>query len=221
MSIKDELQNIISGNGEVRHGKIIQSISNYLRRKKKASSRLEKEKFLKKQEASFLINYAEENQFFFQDFDESQFIGEGAEQRVYQLYNSEFVVKLNDGVFYENWSDYFNSLLLHNYFFPHLAYEMIGFALFEERLHAAVKQPFIKSNELTDLRNVKKFLEANGFENSRNNDYYNPEMGIIIEDLHDENVLTKEGTLQFIDTVFYLTPQFYNKDPLQVSTFRK
>jgi len=70
VSIKDELQNIISGNGEVRHGKIIQSISNYLRRKKKASSRLEKEKFLKKQEASFLIDYAEENQFFFQDFDE-------------------------------------------------------------------------------------------------------------------------------------------------------
>ncbi len=44
----------------------------------------------------------------------------------------------------------------------------------------------------------------NGFENKRNNDYFNPELGIIIEDLHDENVLTHDGILYFIDTVFYL-----------------
>jgi hypothetical protein len=41
------------------------------------------------------------------------------------------------------------------------------------------------------------------------NDYYHPELGIIIEDLHDENVLTEEGVLQFIDTIFYLTPSFF------------
>jgi hypothetical protein len=34
-------------------------------------------------------------------------------------------------------------------------------------------------------------------------------MGIILEDLHDENVLTYNGVLFFIDTVFYLTRQFY------------
>ncbi|MFM7015022.1 MAG: hypothetical protein ACKOX3_01725 [Bacteroidota bacterium] len=34
MSIKHELQNIISGNGKVRHGEIIQTITNYLRGKK-------------------------------------------------------------------------------------------------------------------------------------------------------------------------------------------
>jgi hypothetical protein len=27
--------------------------------------------------------------------------------------------------------------------------------------------------------------------------------------LHDENVLTQNGVLQFIDTVFYVTEQFY------------
>ena len=49
----------------------------------------------------------------------------------------------------------------------------------------------------------------NGFLNQRNNDYYNPDLGIILEDLHDENVLTENEVLQFIDTVFYITDNFY------------
>ena len=36
-------------------------------------------------------------------------------------------------------------------------------------------------------------MKNNGFEVIRNNDYRNPELGIIIEDLHDENVLTRGG----------------------------
>jgi hypothetical protein len=32
---------------------------------------------------------------------------------------------------------------------------------------------------------------------------------LILEDLHDENVLTKDGLLYFIDTVFYLTDEFW------------
>ncbi|SCY98988.1 hypothetical protein SAMN02927903_03264 [Flavobacterium caeni] len=53
---------------------------------------------------------------------------------------------------------------------------------------------------------------SNGFENNRNNDYINRELGIILEDLHDENVLTSNGILYFIDTVFYLTEDFGLKD---------
>ncbi|MFH6994429.1 hypothetical protein [Flavobacterium sp. FlaQc-48] len=52
-------------------------------------------------------------------------------------------------------------------------------------------------------------MASNSFGNTRNNDYFNPELGIIPEDLHDENVLTFQGTLFFIDIVFYLTKQFY------------
>ena len=36
----------------------------------------------------------------------------------------------------------------------------------------------------------------------RNNDYIHDELGIIIEDLHDEKVLTQNGLLYFIDTFF-------------------
>ena len=56
---------------------------------------------------------------------------------------------------------------------------------------------------------MKEFLTSNGFLNTRNNDYFNPDLGIILEDLHDENVLTSQGIPYFIDTVFYLTPEFW------------
>jgi hypothetical protein len=64
----------------------------------------------------------------------------------------------------------------------------------------------------TDLLNVKTFLTLNGFENNRNNDYINHDLGIILEDLHDENVLTQNEILYFIDTVFYLTEKFWSKE---------
>lgn len=35
------------------------------------------------------------------------------------------------------------------------------------------------------------------------NNYYNKELGLILEDIHDENVIVKSNTLFFIDTVFY------------------
>jgi len=58
------------------------------------------------------------------------------------------------------------------------------------------------------LLSVKQFIEANGFQNVRNHDYYNLDLGIILKDLHDENVLVNNGIYYFIDTVFYLTADF-------------
>jgi len=87
-------------------------------------------------------------------------------------------------------------------------HELLGFYK-EDKLYAVVKQAFVKSTEQTDLNNIKEFLTVNGFINKKNNDYFHPQLGIILEDLHDENVLTEEGSLQFIDTVFYLMPSFF------------
>ncbi|HRC33186.1 MAG TPA: hypothetical protein PK736_07055 [Bacteroidia bacterium] len=36
-------------------------------------------------------------------------------------------------------------------------------------------------------------------------------LGIILEELHDENVLTENVVLRFIDSVFYLTDNFFEK----------
>lgn len=117
--------------------------------------------------------------------------------------------KLNDGIYYKFWIDYFHSLLLHNFFFTDTAYKLLGFTYDNEVLYAVVQQSYVSITQVTDIENVKLFLKSNGFEIIRNNDYLNKELGIILEDLHDENVLTKDDTLYFIDTVFYLTDDFW------------
>ena len=140
--------------------------------------------------------------------DLSQYVSEGAEQKVY-LKDTENVLKLNDAIYYNSWKDYFYNLLLHNYFFPDTAYDLKGFSKDNDILYAVVEQSYVSITTNTDLSQVKTFLTLNGFENVRNNDYYNPELGIILEDLHDENVLTKNDILYFIDTVFYTTDAFW------------
>jgi hypothetical protein len=85
MSLKLELQNIISGDGEVKFGNFIQTINNYLRREKKAISGFEKTKFLKAQETKILIDYINRNNLWFARLDITKYIGEGAEQKIYEL----------------------------------------------------------------------------------------------------------------------------------------
>ncbi|WP_286862934.1 MULTISPECIES: hypothetical protein [Sphingobacterium] len=137
------------------------------------------------------------------------FISEGAEQRVYK-FDDLNVIKLNPSIFYEYWLDYFNSLLIHNFFFSSTNYDFLGFKIIDEQLYALVKQQFVIANETTDLQSVRSFLEYNSFRNTRNNDYISDDLGLIFEDLHDENVLTKDGILYFIDTVFYISKKFFD-----------
>ncbi len=89
---------------------------------------------------------------------------------------------------------------------------MIGFTKDHRILYCVVQQAYVAITENTDLDQVKTFLIQNGFENNRNNDYVNPELGIILEDLHDENVLTRNEILYFIDTVFYLNEKFWSEE---------
>ena len=123
--------------------------------------------------------------------------------------DDKYVIKLNDTIFYASWKDYFNSLLIHNYFFNSTKYELLGFKIINKKIFAVVKQRFVKADETVDLEQLKSFLEFNNFRNVRNNDYQNDELGLIFEDLHDENVLINNGILYFIDTIFYLTDNFY------------
>ncbi|PXY45891.1 putative polyvalent protein kinase domain-containing protein [Flavobacterium hydrophilum] len=206
--MKHELQNIISGKGQVRHGDTIQTISNYLRKSKSPSGTFESGKQIKREETALIKQFCNRNSFWITSININAFISSGAEQKVY-LQNKLKVVKLNDSIYYECWEDYLNNLLLNNYFFPDTAYQLIGFYEHADILFAVVEQKFVESDCDTELENVKHFLTSNGFVNTRNNDYFNPELGIILEDLHDENVLTFKQGLFFIDTVFYITEQFY------------
>jgi hypothetical protein len=207
--LKHELHNVFSGKSQIRFGTVIQSIASYLNDGAQTGTIIEDEKHFKKQETKSLENYIAEKNLWI-SIDLTQYVSEGAEQKVY-LKDTENVLKLNDSIYYNSWKDYFYNLLLHNYFFPDTAYDLIGFTKDNDILYAVVQQAYVSITANTDLKQVKEFLTLNGFENNRNNDYINHELGIILEDLHDENVLTRNEVLYFIDTVFYVTETFWDK----------
>jgi hypothetical protein len=207
-NLNSELYDVISGKSKVRFGTAIQAVANYLSNGTPSGSKIENTKYFKEQETTRLEKYITEKNLWIDKIDFSQYVSEGAEQKVY-LNDSDHVIKLNDGIYYSAWKDYFYNLILHNFFFSDTAYDLIGFTKNENILYAVVKQSFVSITDETDLSKVKDFLTLNGFENIRNHDYQNVELGIILEDLHDENVLTKNNILYFIDTVFYLTEIFW------------
>ena len=208
---KDELRNIIEGNGQIGTESLIKTAQIYLRGNEITGFQNSENKRLKSEEERSLISFIEKFDFFYKSaISEENFIGEGAEQKVYKLDNT-FLIKLNDTIFYEFWIDYFNSLLIHNYLFSSTHYELLGFKIIDNKLFSVVKQKFIESTEPVNLDLIKEFLFYNNFKNIRNNDYINENLGLIFEDLHDENIISQNGILFFIDTIFYLTENFYKK----------
>ncbi len=209
MSLKDELQHIISGVGKNPKGDTIQAGANYLRKSKEASSEASTIQLTKGQETERLIRWIEQEHLWYTGIDETRFLAEGAEQKVYLENDGRHVIKLNSCIFYSYWEDYFHSLLIHNFFFEPTAYSLIGFYFDNHQLKSVVRQPYIEITEPTRLSLVKDFLFSNGFELKKENDYFHRDIGLILEDLHEENVLTNHGALFFIDTVFYLRSDFF------------
>jgi hypothetical protein len=133
----------------------------------------------------------------------TEYLTRGGESQVYLAANGLNVIKVNDGVYYATWAEYFNSLILHNLLFPNTTYALLGFTERDGKLNVVLSQPFIEG-EQAKLGNIKDLLSFNGFENTRRQDYYNKEFGLVLEDMHDENVIARQDVLFFIDTVFYI-----------------
>jgi hypothetical protein len=202
--MRDDIQHILSGTCQVKHHHLIQTTCSYLKRSQGTSSMVKDQQQHKEEETKRLVQFADDNNLWVENINIDLYVSQGAEQKVY-LKDGSTVLKLNDAIYYASWVDYFHNLLLNNLFFSDTAYQLLGFHKDLNILYAVVEQPFVKANEKTDLNMVKAFLENNGFINKKNHDYYNEELSLILEDLHDENVLTQNGMLYFIDTVFYIT----------------
>lgn len=168
-------------------------------------SEFESKSIIKKSEESFLANYAKNNSLWiaFPPSDCS-FLTRGGESMVYLSIDSKHVVKVNDAIYYATWAEYFTSLTLHNLLFPATTYELIGFTNNAELNLCAVLQQIYVQGEQASLGNIKNLLTFNGFENIKRHDYYNEEFHLLLEDMHDENIISREGILFFIDTVFYI-----------------
>jgi hypothetical protein len=206
--LKNELRDVFFGKSQTGQGNLVQTVARYLGRGQSPSAAAQEVEFSKSEERARLEAYVDGGNLWLPHPDPKNYIAEGAEQRVFLSETGTHVIKLNSSVFYASWEDYLNSLLLHNFFFPDTRYELLGFCKYDNELHSVVRQPFVIADQITDLTVLKTFLHANGFRNTRNEDYRNEALGIILEDMHDENVLMRQGVLFVIDSVFYLTDKF-------------
>ncbi len=159
---------------------------------------------IKEEQASFIEAFCRSNNLWIENSppDES-YLTRGGEAKIYFDQGRRHVIKLNDAVYYATWLEFLNSLLLHNLLFTNTSYELKGFLKQDDVLYAVLKQPFVIATTRAELTDIRKLLEFNEFRHTKRNDYANKELGLILEDMHDENVLVNSDTLFFIDTVFY------------------
>jgi Serine/Threonine/Tyrosine Kinase found in polyvalent proteins len=209
--VKNELQNIISGKVSQSQSHSIQAAKTYIGNHTEPGSEFKSSKPGKPKEERALREYASINKLFINKESLGTFITEGAEQKMFYKENETALYKIADAIFYITWVDYLNNLLLHNYFFPDTAYTLARFMAEDDKFYVVLQQQFVLVTGPTNLNIIKNHLLSNGFLHKKNNDYFHPYLGIILEDVHDENVLTNDGVLFFVGTVFYLKRAFYGE----------
>jgi hypothetical protein len=206
---KDQLSDIIAGKIFEGSGSTLQTARNYLSGSFETSKTIKRDfarfSVIKEEQTEALKEFALRNKCLLNHKQlQWTFLSEGGESKVFLNSEGTHVIKMNDAVYYNTWLDFLNSILLHNLFFPETAYELLGFCKLEGDLYALLKQAYIIADEMTDLVALANFMHHNGFQKTRGYDYYSVNYGLCIEDLHDENVLTREGVFFFIDTVFLI-----------------
>ncbi len=61
------------------------------------------------------------------NLDDERYLTRGGEPKVYLHPDNRHVIKLNDGIYYATWLEFFNSILLHNILFENTSYNLLGF----------------------------------------------------------------------------------------------
>ena len=203
-----KIENIVAGNVIERKDDHCTAIRNILCRRF-ATSTTVKEDFegksiIKKEQAEVIEAYCDEKRLWVTSLPgEERYLTRGGEAKVYIQSDNTHVLKLNDAIYYATWLEFLNSILLHNLLFENTLYNLLGFVKVDDILYSVLEQPFIVTDAQAELDDIKKFLEFNEFENTGRNDYIQRKLGLILEDMHDENVLVNSETLFFIDSVFY------------------
>jgi hypothetical protein len=206
--IRQKLQNIVRGTLFEEQEDSCTAIRNLLCRSFEAGPTVKREfeskRIIKEKQASFLEDHSRKLSLWMDALPtDCKYLAKGGEATVYLTGDNRNVIKANDAVYYATWLEYFDSVVIHNLLFPDTSYYLVGFTRINDALFAVVQQPFVQG-ESADLNDIKELLVFNEFENTRRQDYLNKEFGLLLEDMHDENVIAKDGSLFFIDTVFYI-----------------
>lgn len=164
---------------------------------------------VKPEEETALKSWAKENNLWINDNTvqhlAKQYVDEGAEQKVYLKEDGRFVIKINTGIFHGTWLELFNRLIIHYAIFPSTAYKLKGFTDANNQLCVVIEQSWVQVERGASKEEVSNYLNPLGFINTKFSDYYNARHGIILEDLHDENVfVSSANSLLFVDPVIYL-----------------
>jgi hypothetical protein len=127
----------------------------------------------------------------------------GAENDIY--YGKGRWVKRNSLRFHSSYLEFFYRLSLQNYFFPSCPVELFGFVRSEGKLLPLFRQPDIVASRGATAKEVAIAMSEIGFKRQGDSDdYYNEELDISIEDLHDQNALINESGMEIIDPVTFL-----------------
>ncbi len=210
---RSEIENIVAGailEGSQDHCTAVRnSLCRSFATSTVVKTNFESNAIIKKEQAVFIENYCTEHSLWLENIpEESRYLTRGGEAKIYLSPDNRHVIKLNDAIYYATWLEFLNSVLLHNLVFTNTSYRLLGFLNQNNVLYAALEQLFVVATDQADLIDIKEFLEYNGFDHVRRNDYANKKLGLILEDMHDENVLVNSETLFFIDSVFYtVSPQ--------------
>ena len=206
--IREKLQNIVHGTRFEGPADNCATVRNLLVESfgtgSTVKSEFESRAVIKEEQAGFLRTHAQESGLWLTYLPAgTEYLTRGGESKVYLDPDKLNLIKVNDAIYYATWSEYFTSVVIHNLLFPQTAYSLIGFVEDAGNLCVVLRQPFIEGLQ-AKLEDINDLLTFNGFVNTRRQDYLNKEFGLVLEDMHDENVIVKEDVLFFIDTVFYV-----------------
>jgi hypothetical protein len=130
---------------------------------------------------------------------------DGMEHSVYP--DGWFWFKANSAEMQRTWLRYFHRLALHQVLFPETGLEFLGFIKSETgKLYSVTRQPHVHALRGATQNEVETEMKLRGYvrisDMPDHPDYYNPTAGIMIDDLHDQNVVVLEtGELVVIDPI--------------------
>ena len=128
---------------------------------------------------------------------------EGGEHQLYA--ENGFVYKRNKLLYHSSWLEYFHRLILHNWLFQETRLTFEGLMWVDGDLQPVVSQKIIEAIRGADQAEVEDEMSKRGFVRRNADNYHSASLGLLVEDLHDENVLiSPTGSLFIFDPVIYI-----------------
>lgn len=121
--VRRKLQNIIQGTIIQEPADTSTTIRNQLCASFSTSRTVKKDfeskSIIKKAQAQFLKNITSQDGYWVEQLPGNEFyLTAGGEASIYLHPDRRNVIKINDGIYYATWLEYFNSIVIHNLLFP-------------------------------------------------------------------------------------------------------